>query len=80
MTQKDTKNQMQEKPNIFGLKYGKQKHNEKTEWINNMTEKLNGLKEGPKVEILIDLLKTTLKRYIKLENAGSRNSPPFKTD
>ena len=38
------------------------KHNGKTEWINNMTKELKGLEEGPKVEIHIDLLKTTLKR------------------
>ena len=28
MTQKHTNNQMQEKPNYFGLKYSNQKHNE----------------------------------------------------
>ena len=44
------------------------KHNEKAEWINNMTKELEGLEEGPKAEIHIDLLKTTLKN-IKLENA-----------
>ena len=33
------------------------KHNEKVEWINNMTKKLEG---GPKSGIHIDLLKTTL--------------------
>ena len=33
-----------------------------------MTKELEGLEEGPKAEILIDLLKTTQK-YIKLENA-----------
>ena len=37
------------------------KHNEKAQWINNMTKELEGLEEGPKVEIRIDLLKTTLK-------------------
>ena len=37
------------------------KHNEKAEWINNMTRELEGLKEGPKAEIHIDLLKTTLR-------------------
>ena len=36
------------------------KHNEKAEWINNMTWEL-GLEEGPKAEIHIDLLKTTQK-------------------
>ena len=44
------------------------KHNEKAEWINNMTKELEGLKEGPKEEIHKDSLKTTLK-HIKLENA-----------
>ena len=45
------------------------KHNEKVEWINNMTRELEGLEEGPKAKIHIDLLKTTLKKIIKLENA-----------
>ena len=54
---------MQKKPND-----GNQKHNEKAEWINNMTRELEGFEEGPKVGIHIDLLKTTLKN-IKLENA-----------
>ena len=35
---------MQKKPNDFGLKYGnnnkKKKHNEKAEWINNITREL----------------------------------------
>ena len=38
------------------------KHNEKAEWINNMTTELEGLKEGPKGEIHIELLKKTLKK------------------
>ena len=77
---------MQMKPNDFGLKYGNRKNNEKPQWIKNMTRELKGFEEGPKEEILIDLLKTTLK-YIKQENAmmeymvsGSSNSPPFTTD
>ena len=41
------------------------KHNENTEWINNIIRKLDGLEEGPKIEIHIDLLKTTLKRISK---------------
>ena len=38
------------------------KHNENAEWINNITTELEGLNEGPKAEIHIDLLKKTLKR------------------
>ena len=38
------------------------KHNENAEWINNITRELEGLEQGPKTEIHIDLLKTTLKR------------------
>ena len=60
---------MQKKLNDFGLKYGNQKHCEKTEWINNMTRQLEGLKEGPKAKIHINSLKMTLKKNIKLENA-----------
>ena len=63
MTRKHTNNWMEEKLNDFGLKYGNQKNNiKKAEWINNMTKELEGLEEGPKVEIHIDLLKMTLKR------------------
>ena len=42
-------------------------HNEKAEWINNMTTGLEGLEESPRVEVHINLLNTTLKN-IKLEN------------
>ena len=41
----------------------KKKHNEKAEWINNMTRELEGFEEGPKSETDIDLLKTTPKKY-----------------
>ena len=40
----------------------KKKHNERAEWINNMTRELEGFEEGPKAEIHIDLLRTTLKK------------------
>ena len=39
------------------------KHNERAEWINNMTRELEGLEEGPNAKIHIDLLKTTQKKY-----------------
>ena len=53
----------------FGAKYGNQENiTEKAEWISNMAKELEGLDEGPKVKIHIDLLKTTLKN-IKLDNA-----------
>ena len=54
----------------FGLKYGNQKHNEKTEWINNMTKELEGLGDGLKVEMNIDLLKTTLKIISNWKTSG----------
>ena len=41
---------------IWQPKKQKQKHNEKAEWINNMIIELDGLEEGPKAEIHIDLL------------------------
>ena len=40
------------------------KHNEKAEWIKNMTKELERVEEGPKAEIDIDFLKTTLKKSI----------------
>ena len=46
-------------------------HNKKVEWKSNMEKDLEGLEEGPKVEIHVDILKTTLKN-IKLENARPR--------
>ena len=45
----------------------KTKHNERAEWMNNMTREQEGLREGSKTDIHIDLLKTTLK-YMQLEN------------
>ena len=64
------------------------KHNEKAEWINNMTREQVGLEKGRKAEIHIDLLKTTLKKYqigkrqamMEYKVSGLRNSPPFTTD
>ena len=38
------------------------KHNENAEWINNITRELERLEVGPKTEIHINLLKTTMKR------------------
>ena len=45
------------------------KHNEKAEWINNIKREL-GLEEGPKTEIHINLLKTTLKRTSNWKTPG----------
>ena len=53
-----------------------------------MTKELEGLEEGPKEEIHIDLLKTTLKKYkagksqamMEYMVFGSRNSPLFTTE
>ena len=64
------------------------KHNENAEWINNITRELEGLQEGAKMEIHIDLLKTTQKVYqtgkrqaiMEYMASGSRNSPPFTAD
>ena len=63
-------------------------HNKKAEWIRNITKEFEGLEEGPKAELHIDLLKTTLKKYqigkrqamMEYMDSGSRNSPPFTTD
>ena len=55
---------MQKKPNDLGLKYDhqkNQKHNEMAEWKKNVTREVEELDKGPKGEIHIDLLKTTLK-------------------
>ena len=46
------------------------KHNENAEWINYITRKLDGLEEGPKMEIHVDLLKTTLKRISNWKVSG----------
>ena len=59
---KHTNSRMQEKPNDFGLKYSNKKHNEKAEWINNITKELKGLEEDQKAEIHPDVLKTTLEQ------------------
>ena len=62
---------MQKKPNNFGLKYGNQKHNEKTEWIDNITRELEGFEESSKAEIHTDLLKTTLKKISNWKTPGN---------
>ena len=73
----------------FGAKiWEPKKYNQNAEWINNITRELDGLEEGPKIEILVNLLKTTLKKYqtgkrqaiMEYMASGSRNSPPFTTD
>ena len=53
-----------------------------------MTKELEGFEGGPKAEIHIDLLKTTLKKYetgkhqamMEYMVSATRNSPPFTTD
>ena len=88
MTRKHTNKQMQKKPNDFGKNNGNQKHNGKAKWINNMNKELEGPEEGPKAEIQIDLLKSTLKKYqtgkrqatIEYIVFGSRNTHLFLTD
>ena len=53
-----------------------------------MANELECHKEGQKVEIYVDLVKTTLKKYqigkrlgmIEYMDSGSRNSPPFTTN
>ena len=45
-------------------------HNENAEWINDITRELEGLEEGPKMEIHVDLLKTALKRISNWKATG----------
>ena len=88
MTRKHTNSRMQKKPNNFGKKiWQPKKDNRKAERINNMTKELEGIEEGPKAEIHIDLLKMTLKNQTGKRQAmmecmvsSSRNTPPFTTD
>ena len=47
-----------------------EKHNEKAEWINDMTRELEGVEEGPKAEIHIELLKKTLKKISNWKTPG----------
>ena len=62
---------MPKKPNDFGQKYGNPKiRNERVEWIKNIARELEGFEEGPKAEIHIDLLKTTLKRIPNWKTPG----------
>ena len=46
------------------------KHNEKAEWINNITRELEGHEEGSKAEIHTDLLKTALIKLSKWKTPG----------
>ena len=45
-------------------------HNENAEWIKNITREPDGLEEGPKTQIYIDFLKTTLKRISNWKTPG----------
>ena len=57
----------------------------KAEWINNMTKEFEGLEEGPKVEIHLDLLELIQEKYqtgkcqatMEYMVYCSRNLPPF---
>ena len=88
MSQKHNNNRMQKKLNDFRLKYGKQKNNEKAEWINNMIRELKGLEEGRKRKYTSIYSKRQKKKYqtgkrqamMEYVVSGSRNSPPFTTD
>ena len=46
------------------------KNNENAELINNITRELDGLEEGPEMEIHVDLLRTTLKRISNWKAPG----------
>ena len=46
------------------------KHNENADWINNIKRELDGLEEAPKMEIHVDLLRTTLKRISNWKAPG----------
>ena len=70
----DTKTYQQpdakETERIWTIIWQSKKHNEKAEWINNMTRKLVGLEEGPKGEINIEQLKKTLKKIPNWKTSG----------
>ena len=51
------------------------KHNENAECINTIKRGLEGLKDGPKMEIHIDILKTTLKRISNWKTPGHDGIP-----
>ena len=62
MTRKHINNRMQEMFNNFGVKYGNQENiTKKKQMVRKMVDDLKGLKEGPKAEIHIDLLRRILK-------------------
>ena len=61
---------MPKKSNDLDENMTTKKHNDNTEWINTITRELEGLEEGPKMEIHIDLLKTTLKRILNWKTPG----------
>ena len=55
----------------FGAKiWERKKHNENAKWINNITREIDALEEGSKMEIHVDLLKTTLKRISNWKAPG----------
>ena len=63
-------------------------HYTKAEWIINMVKDLERLEDGPKAEMLKELMRMALKKYliekyqamIECMDSGPRNSPPFMTE
>ena len=53
------------------------KHNQNAEWINNITRELDGLEVGHKMEIQVDLLKTTPKRISNWKTSGHDETHGF---
>ena len=64
------KTDAKENKQFWMKKWQPKKHNENAEWINTITREQEGLEEGPKTEIHVDLLKTTLKRISNWKTLG----------
>ena len=76
MIRKHTNKWMQEKMNNVEVRYDNQENNKKAEWISNVEKELEGLEEGTKAEIHIDLHRTALKN-IKFETPGHNGIKGF---
>ena len=70
MTRERTNNRMQKKLKFWKKIWQPKENNGESEWLNNITKELEGFEEGPKAEIQLDLLKTTLRKISNWKTPG----------
>ena len=77
MAIKYSNNREQKKPKILDRNMATKTHNEKVQWINNITRELERLKEGSKAKVHTDLPKTTLRKISNVKTTGHKGIHGF---